>query len=48
MTINEHGILAASRDELMAFWIIDNDLFRLVSFWEFLIRCKQQGVKVYG
>jgi hypothetical protein len=48
MTINSEGIQTASRDELLAYWIIDNDLFRLFSFWEWLHRCKAQGVKVYG
>ena len=48
MVINEHGIVAASKNELLAFWIIDNDLFRLFPFREFLIRCKVQGVKVHG
>ena len=48
MITNEHGIVSASKMELLAFWIIDNDLFRLLPFGEFLIRCKTQGVTVNG
>ena len=47
MTINNEGIQSASRDELLAYWIIDDDLFRLLSFWEWLYRCMTQGVKVH-
>lgn len=48
MIINEHGVVSASRNELLAFWIIDDDLFKLFPFREFLIRVKTQGVKVHG
>ena len=48
MKVNEHGIETATRDELLAFWIIDDDLFRLFHFGEFVIRCKVQGVTVHG
>lgn len=46
MKVNEHGVESASRDELLAFWIIDDDLFRLFSFWEWLHRCVAVGVRV--
>lgn len=48
MVIDKDGIVSASKNELLAFWIVDNDLFRLFSFWEFIIRNKVQGVKVHG
>lgn len=46
MIIDNNGLVSASRNELLAFWIIDDDLFSLFPFGEFLIRCKTQGVKV--
>ena len=46
MTIDETGLVSASKAELFAFWVIDDDLFRLFSFSEWLIRCKVQGVYV--
>ena len=48
MITNEHGIVSASRAEMMAYWIIDDDLFRLFSFWEWLHRSMALGVKVHG
>ena len=35
MTTNNRGLVSASKDELMAIWIFDDDLFRLfeVSRW---------------
>jgi hypothetical protein len=48
MVIDKEGITSASKNELLAFWIIDNDLFRLFPFGEFVIRCKGQGVTVHG
>ena len=48
MTTNEHGILAASKTELLAIWIYDNDLFRLMPFGRLVYLMKFQGVKVSG
>ena len=48
MKINKDGIAEASILELLAFYIYDNDLFKLMSFEEWIIRCKAQGVKVSG
>ena len=48
MTINDSGLVSASRDELMAIWLFDDDLFQLFSFSELLLWCKIGGVKVIG
>ena len=44
----KHGLVSASRDELMAIWIFDDDLFRLFDFSKFVLWCKITGVKVNG
>ena len=46
MVTNEHGIVSASRDELLAIWIFDNDLFKLFHFAEWCGWCDIVGVKV--
>lgn len=46
MAINEHGIVSASKLELLAMWLFDDDLFRLLPFGEWLVRCISQGVKI--
>ena len=46
MKINSEGIASASRTELLAIWIYDNDLMGLMSYGEWVIRCKTQGVQV--
>lgn len=46
MIIDGNGIVAASKMELLAIWLYDNDLFRLFHYGEFVIRCRIQGVKV--
>lgn len=46
MLYNSDGLVSASRGELFAFWVIDNDLFHLLPYREFLIRIKNQGVFV--
>lgn len=46
MITNKHGIVSASRDELLAIWIFDDDLFRLFAYAEWLIWCRITGVKV--
>ena len=48
MIIDNNGIVAASKLELLAFYIYDPDLFKLMPFEEWVIRCKTQGVKVHG
>ena len=48
MTTNKHGIVAATRDELMAIWVFDDDLFQLFDFSKFVLWCKITGVKVIG
>ena len=46
MTINDSGLVSASKDELMAIWLFDDDLFWLFDFSKFLLWCKITGVKV--
>ena len=46
MTINNSGLVSASKDELMAIWIFDNDIFQLFAFSEWLLWCRITGVKV--
>lgn len=48
MTTNNRGLVSASRDELLAIWIFDDDLFRLFAYAEWLMWCKIGGVKVIG
>ena len=48
MTINNSGLVSASRDELMAIWLFDDDLFRLFDFSRWVMWCKIGGVKVIG
>ena len=48
MTINDSGLVSASRDELMAIWLFDDDLFRLFDFSRWVMWCKIGGVKVIG
>lgn len=48
MTTNNRGIVSASRDELMAIWVFDDDLFQLFDFFEWLLWCKITGVTVNG
>ena len=46
MTTNNRGLVSASRDELMAIWLFDDDIFQLFAFSEGLLWCKIAGVKV--
>lgn len=46
MTTNNRGLVSASRDELMAIWLFDNDIFQLFAFSEWLLWCKITGVKI--
>ena len=46
MTTNNRGIVSASKDELMAIWILDDDLFRLFDFSMWVMWCKIVGVIV--
>lgn len=46
MITNNRGIVSASRDELMAIWLFDDDLFRLFYFSKFVLWCKIVGVEV--
>ena len=48
MMINNSGLVSASRDELMAIWLFDDDLFRLFDFSRWVMWCKIVGVKVIG
>ena len=48
MKTNNRGLVSASRDELMAIWLFDDDLFRLLDFGKFVLWCKIVGVKVNG
>ena len=48
MMLNNSGLVSASRDELLAIWLFDDDLFKLFDFSEWLLWCKIVGVKVNG
>lgn len=48
MIINENGLVSISMLALLAFWLIDDDLFHLLPFGEFVNRVKAQGVTVHG
>ena len=48
MTTNNSGLVSASRDELMAIWLFDDDIFQLFAFSEWLLWCKITGVAVNG
>ena len=48
MITNKHGIVSASRDELIAIWLFDDDLFRLFEYAEWLMWCKIVGMTVNG
>ena len=48
MTTNNRGLVSASRDELMAIWLFDDDLFRLFDFSRWVMWCKIGGVEVIG
>lgn len=46
MMTNNSGLVSASRDELLAIWLFDDDLFRLFDFSRWVMWCKIVGVKV--
>ena len=48
MTTNNRGLVSAFRDELMAIWLFDDDIFQLFAFSEWLLWCKIAGVQVNG
>ena len=48
MMTNNSGIVSASKDELMAIWLFEDDLFRLFNFSRWVMWCKITGVKVNG
>ena len=48
MTTDNRSLVSASKDELMAIWLFDDDLFRLFDFSKWLMWCKIGGVKVIG
>ena len=48
MKTNNRGLVSASRNELMAIWLFDDDLFRLFDFGEFVLWCKITRVTVNG
>ena len=48
MITDKFGIAAASKMELLAIYIFDNDLFNLMPFAKWVYWCEVQGVNVYG
>ena len=48
MMINDSGLVSASKDEVLAIWLFDDDLFRLFDFSRWVMWCKIEGVKVNG
>ena len=48
MMINNSVLVSASKDELMAIWLFDDDLFRLFDFSRWVMWCKIVGVTVNG
>ena len=48
MTTDNRGLVSASKDELMAIWLFDDDLFRLFAYAEWLMWCRITGVEVNG
>ena len=46
MMINNSGLVTASKDELMAIWLFDDDIFQLFALSEWLLWCKITGVEV--
>ena len=48
MMTNNSGLASASRDELMAIWLFDDDLFRLFDFSMWVMWCRITGVIVNG
>lgn len=48
MITDENGIASASMAELLAIWLFDNDLFRLMPFGKWVYWIRNQGVNVYG
>ena len=46
MMINNSGLVSASKDELMAIWLFDDDLFRLFDFSKWVMWCRITGVTV--
>ena len=48
MMINNSNLVSASKDELMAIWLFDDDLFRLFDFSRWVMWCKIVGVTVNG
>ena len=46
MTTNNSGLVSASKDELMAIWLFDDDLFRLFDFSMWVMWCRITGVTV--
>ena len=48
MIVSDLGMEIASMLELLAIYIFDDDLLNLMSFREWVQRCKVQGVLVHG
>lgn len=48
MMTNNSGLVSASKDELMAIWLFDDDLFRLFDFSRWVMWCRIMGVTVNG
>ena len=46
MVVNKTELISISVLELLAFYIYDNDMFKLMSFKEFGKKFKAQGVKI--
>lgn len=48
MITDEYGIVAATKTELLAIYIFDNDLFNIMAFGNWVYWLMFQGVKVNG
>ena len=48
MTTNNRGLVPASRDELLAILLFDDDLFRMFDFSRWVMWCRITGVIVNG
>ncbi len=48
MLTDNFGIVSASKTELLAIYVFDDDLFPIMPYGEWVYRCKAQGVKVHA
>lgn len=47
MVFDKKGIVSASREELLALWTFDDDIFRLFYFPEWVYWCEMVGVMIH-